>query len=177
VVAAAVQVPRRQGRQGQGPAGVHGRPRAAHRRGLVAGQAGAVHRGAAALRRPRGAAHAPGPGRAAGLVARRPPPPRHGAGSAGEGEGEVRGRRARANKDFNEKGPGRGVGLYNTAAALDQSWELLNPEAAVKRGCSLAVREGPSVAYHLNTRLSVPSRHDEQVLEVTRIDLPPDYSY
>src|SRR5262249_55116667 len=66
---------------------------------------------------------------------------------------------------------------YNTAAALDQSWELLNPEAAVKRGCSLAFREGPSVVYHLNTRLSVPSRNDEQILEVTRLEMPPEYYY
>src|SRR5207253_1044680 len=68
-----------------------------------------------------------------------------------------------------------GAGLYNTAAALDQSWELFNPEAAIKRGCALAVREGPTVAYHLTTRLTVPSRSDEQVLEVTRFDLQPDY--
>ncbi|NBR06921.1 MAG: mucoidy inhibitor MuiA family protein [Planctomycetes bacterium] len=38
-------------------------------------------------------------------------------------------------------------------------------------------REGPSVAYKLETRISIPSRNDEQVLEVARIDLPPDYFY
>src|SRR5207245_1275718 len=31
--------------------------------------------------------------------------------------------------------------------------------------------------YHLNTRLSVPSRNDEQVLEVARLELAPDYYY
>jgi uncharacterized protein (TIGR02231 family) len=85
--------------------------------------------------------------------------------------------RARAQKDFNEKQMGRGISLYNSAAALDQSWELLNPEAAVKRGCALAVREGPSVTYHLATQLTVPSRGDEQVLEMARLEMPPEYYY
>src|SRR5262249_33677851 len=70
-----------------------------------------------------------------------------------------------------------GAGLVNTAAALDQSFELLNPDAAIKRGCALAVREGPTVTYHLNSKLSVPSRNDEQVLEVARLDMQPDYYY
>jgi hypothetical protein len=41
----------------------------------------------------------------------------------------------------------------------------------------LAAREGPTVTYHLATKLTVPSRNDEQVLEVTRIDMKPDYYY
>jgi hypothetical protein len=69
------------------------------------------------------------------------------------------------------------VSLFNTAAALDQSWELLHPEAAVRRGCALTAREGPSVTYHLPSRLTLPSRTEEQTLEVTRMDLAPDYYY
>jgi uncharacterized protein (TIGR02231 family) len=92
-------------------------------------------------------------------------------------EEQVRSLRAKAQKDFNQKKQTTGVGLYNTAAALDQSWELLNPEAAIRRGCSLSVREGPNVTYHLATRLTVPSRPDEQTIEVARLDLPPDYYY
>jgi uncharacterized protein (TIGR02231 family) len=90
---------------------------------------------------------------------------------------QVKSLRSKAAKDFNQKKAASGAGLVNTAAALDQSWELLNPEAAVSRGCSLAVREGPSVTYHLGSKLSVPSRNDEQVLEVARLDLAPDYFY
>lgn len=97
--------------------------------------------------------------------------------NAMELEEQVKSLRTKAQKDFNERKQLSGIGLFNTAAAIDQSWELLNPEAAVKRGCMLAVREGPSVTYHLNTRLSVPARLDEQVLEVTRIDLAPEYYY
>jgi uncharacterized protein (TIGR02231 family) len=92
-------------------------------------------------------------------------------------EEQVRSLRSKAQMDLNMRKQTSGAGLVNTAAALDQSWELFNPEAAVKRGCSLAVREGPTVTYHLTTRMSVPSRNDEQVLEVTRIDLAPEYYY
>jgi uncharacterized protein (TIGR02231 family) len=95
--------------------------------------------------------------------------------STSELEMQVKSLRDKAQRDFNEKKGSTGVGLYNTAAALDQSWELFNPEAAVKRGCALAVREGPTVTYHLSTRLTVPSRNDEQVLEVARLDLAPEY--
>jgi uncharacterized protein (TIGR02231 family) len=92
-------------------------------------------------------------------------------------EDQVRSLRAKAQKNFNEKKQSSGVGLVNTAAALDQSWELFNPEAAIKRGCALAVREGPTVTYHLTSQLTVPSRNDEQVLEVARIDFQPEYYY
>ena len=37
-----------------------------------------------------------------------------------------------AQQDFNAKKESSGIGLYNTAAALDQSLELFNPEAALK---------------------------------------------
>jgi uncharacterized protein (TIGR02231 family) len=90
---------------------------------------------------------------------------------------QVRNLRTKAQKDINQRKQATGVGLINTAAALDQSWELLNPEAAVRRGCALTVREGPSVTYHLDSRLTVPSRTDEQTLEVARLDLPPEYYY
>src|SRR5262249_4798320 len=97
--------------------------------------------------------------------------------SAMDVEEQIKGLRSKAQKDFNEKKPSSGVGLFNTAAALDQSWELLNPEAAVKRGCALSVREGPSVTYHLNASLTVPSRNDEQIIEVTRFEVTPEYYY
>jgi uncharacterized protein (TIGR02231 family) len=92
-------------------------------------------------------------------------------------EEQVKSLRAKAQKNFNEKKQSSGIGLVNTAAALDQSWELFNPDAAIKRGCSLAAQEGPTVTYHLAARMTVSSRHDEQVLEVARIDMQPDYYY
>jgi uncharacterized protein (TIGR02231 family) len=97
--------------------------------------------------------------------------------NAMEIEDQVKSLRGKAQKDLNERKQSSGQGLVNTAAALDQSFELLNPDAAVKRGCLLAVREGPSVVYHLNTKLTVPSRNDEQMLEVARLDMQPEYYY
>ncbi len=95
----------------------------------------------------------------------------------GELEEQVKNLRMKAQKDFNERKATTGIGLFNTAAALDQSWELLNPEEAVKRGCSPSLREGPSVTYHLATKMTVPSRTDEQVLEIARLELMPEYYY
>src|SRR6185437_7507352 len=37
--------------------------------------------------------------------------------------------------------------------------------------------EGPSVTYHLSARLTVPSRNDEQVLEVAKLDMAPEYFF
>jgi uncharacterized protein (TIGR02231 family) len=90
---------------------------------------------------------------------------------------QVKSLRTKAQRDFNDRKDPNGVGLVNTASALDQSWELLNPEEAVRRGCSLASVEGPSVTYHLKTPLTVPSRTDEQVIEVARLDMAPEYYY
>src|SRR5207344_1869618 len=53
----------------------------------------------------------------------------------------------------------------------------LNPGLAVERGCALATREGPTVTYHIATPLAVPSRTEEQVLEVARIELAPEFYY
>ncbi len=92
-------------------------------------------------------------------------------------EQQVRDLRSKAQKDFNEKKASSGAGLFNRAAAIDQSFELLNPEAAAKRACALSLKEGPSVTYHLNTPLTVPSRNDEQVIEVARLDMNPEYYY
>jgi uncharacterized protein (TIGR02231 family) len=37
--------------------------------------------------------------------------------------------------------------------------------------------DGPSVTYHLPNRLTVPSRNDEQVIEVVKLNLAPKYYY
>jgi uncharacterized protein (TIGR02231 family) len=96
---------------------------------------------------------------------------------AAEIEEQIRNLREKAQKDFNAKKQTSGVGLVNTAAALDQTFELFNPDAAIKRGCALGVREGPTVTYHLTGKSSVGSRNDEQVLEVARVELKPDFYY
>jgi Domain of unknown function (DUF4139)/N-terminal domain of unknown function (DUF4140) len=89
---------------------------------------------------------------------------------------ELIGNRAEAGKAF-----------INEAAAIEQAQELLarKDEKEADDGANkpdvappaTAVHEGPSVTYHLRSRLTVPSRNDQQLIEVARIDTKPDYYY
>jgi uncharacterized protein (TIGR02231 family) len=92
-------------------------------------------------------------------------------------EEQIKHLRSQAQRSFNDKKASSGVIQVNTAAAQEQSLELFNPDAAVKRGCMLGAREGPTVTYHLATQLSLPSRADDQMLEVARIEFKPEYYY
>lgn len=92
-------------------------------------------------------------------------------------EDQIRSLRNKAQKDINEMKPNTGIGLFNTAATLDQSFELHNPDTAIQRGCALAQREGPTITYRVGTPLNVPSRVDEQVVEVARAELSPEFYY
>lgn len=73
----------------------------------------------------------------------------------------------------------------NTAGALQQTEELFSlgdvaqPAPAVRGGFVSAPqqREGPSVTYHLKPKFSVPSRNDEQLLEVARLNFSPSFFY
>ena len=68
--------------------------------------------------------------------------------------------------------------LFNEAAAFDQTRELLRPrDGATKHDLTGLSVEGPSVTYHLATKITVPSRHDEQVVEVAKIDFQPKFYY
>lgn len=90
--------------------------------------------------------------------------------------------RRQAQVDANRKDEKASNEIFNYVGNLEQAKDLvfvgddrqtlndLNKPAGSER-------EGPSVAYKLETRISIPSRNDEQVLEVARIDLPPDYFY
>lgn len=75
----------------------------------------------------------------------------------------------RREKDANE--------LTNYAAVLDQVCELVVMTDGRRDARPAAKNEGPSVTYHLANKLSVPSRTEEQVIEVTRLEMTPDYYY
>jgi len=111
------------------------------------------------------------------------------AGKASQGqsmqlEQQARSQRGMVAENYQKKDVGNAVKLLNEAAALDATRELLwtsrdelvlnNFKNPNKRSGS---DEGPSVTCHLPTRLSVPSRHDEQIIEVAKIDLAPEYFY
>jgi hypothetical protein len=93
----------------------------------------------------------------------------------------ARGLRSEAQKDVNVKNSQRGNEIYNYAAALEQARDLVLVADEKKTGAghlaSSNKNEGPSVTYALPHRISVPSRNDEQVLEVARIDMMPDFFY
>jgi uncharacterized protein (TIGR02231 family) len=95
---------------------------------------------------------------------------------------QARSLRGQAQQEFNAKKEDSGNTLYNEAAALEQQRDLLHSKEelvaqhkANKQESS--ADEGPSVTYHLRSKLSVPSRNDEQVIEVARIEMTPDYYY
>jgi hypothetical protein len=83
-----------------------------------------------------------------------------------------------AQKDVNK--------FLNDAASLEQNLDLMRSrdevlaEAKRKKGPAIAGpsgTDGPSVTYHLPNKLTVPSRNDEQVIEVVKLNLTPKYYY
>ena len=80
-----------------------------------------------------------------------------------------------------------GKAFINEAAALEQTDELLarKDDNADKEEAQMpdapaaatAAHEGPSVTYHLRSRLTIPSRNDQQLIEVARIETKPSYYY
>jgi Domain of unknown function (DUF4139)/N-terminal domain of unknown function (DUF4140) len=92
--------------------------------------------------------------------------------------------RSQSTQNYNEKKSAEGGRLINDAAALDQAKEILltdREELLARRGgkgmSRTVVQEGQSVTYHLSAKLNVPSRNEEQVIEVVRIDLKPEFCY
>ena len=71
----------------------------------------------------------------------------------------------------------------NDAAAWAQNFELMQSrdeihEALKKKGIAgPSGTDCPSVTYHLPNQLTVPSRGDEQVIEVVKLNLAPKYYY
>jgi uncharacterized protein (TIGR02231 family) len=91
-----------------------------------------------------------------------------------DAESQSRALRGQAQQEYVGNRFGAGGKFINDAAALEQCADLL---AAGKddSGIRRPVDEGPSVTYHLAARQSVPSRNDEQVIEIARIELKADF--
>jgi hypothetical protein len=104
-------------------------------------------------------------------------------GPAGQAPGDfqkqARDLRSKGAQEYNAKKDATGGKLINDAAALEQCLDLFNPrdDRQAKTRPDDAPREGQSVTYHLNTRLSVPSRTEDQVIEVARLEMAPEYFY
>jgi hypothetical protein len=74
--------------------------------------------------------------------------------------------------------------LLNEAGALEQNLDLMKSRNEVlkenkkgKGAAGPAGTDGPSVTFHLTSKLTVPSRNDEQVIEVVKLALAPKYYY
>jgi len=72
--------------------------------------------------------------------------------------------------------------IFNYVGNLEQATELVFQGDERHKLNDVAQKsdpekEGPSVAYKLDTKISIPSRNDEQILEVVRFDLAPEYFY
>jgi hypothetical protein len=87
--------------------------------------------------------------------------------------------RGQARQEYAGNRTKTGAESLNTAAALEQAGELLVVKESDRKGYvkETTVGEGPSVTYHLTSRLTIPSRTDEQVIEVAKIDMAPEYFY
>ena len=87
--------------------------------------------------------------------------------------------RRQAQNSFNLRKEKDALELDNYAAVLDQVRDLV-VMADDQKGRFTATsgkNEGPSVTYHLAHKLSVPSRTDDQIIEVTKLQMKPDYFY
>lgn len=87
--------------------------------------------------------------------------------------------RAQAQEQLNNKDLAEGGKNVNDAAALEQYRDLLITKETVLQGDAMAdsIGGGPSVTFHLKTKLSLPSRSDEQVLEIAKLDLTAKFYY
>jgi hypothetical protein len=73
--------------------------------------------------------------------------------------------------------------FLNDAAAYEQNLDLMRSRDEVldglkkKNPTAPVGADGPSVTYHLPNKLTIPSRGDEQVIEVVKLNLAPKFYY
>jgi hypothetical protein len=97
---------------------------------------------------------------------------------------QAKGLRGQAAQNYTQKNADDAGKQQNDAAALEQFRDLLvdkeeiaqRAEGGGKLGAGV-LGDGPTVTYRMKGAISVPSRNDEQVLEITRFDLTPRFYY
>jgi hypothetical protein len=98
---------------------------------------------------------------------------------------ELRGKAGVNYRSGNGKDQREAGKFLNDAAAYEQNLDLMRSRTEVlaqlkgggKAAAGLSTTDGPSVTYHLASKLTVPSRNDEQVLEVVKLKLAPKFYY
>lgn len=94
-------------------------------------------------------------------------------------DAQARGQRAIARENLNKKNAEEAFKQQNEAAAAEQFRDLLVACEEVNKGGFVAgdSGDGPSVTYKLKTKLTLPSRNDEQTLEIAKLELAPKFYY
>ena len=92
-------------------------------------------------------------------------------------EDQSRANRSQALNSFNNKDASNGTNFANSAAAIDQYRDLLATKEEVGKLAVTTDIDGPSVNYHLKTKLSLPSRSDDQIIEIAKLDLVSRFYY
>ena len=85
--------------------------------------------------------------------------------------------RSQSQQFYNSLRPDAGGKAVNDAAAIEQWRDLTNAREDINKEIAAMNDEGPSVTYHLKGQFSLPSRTDEQVIEIARMDLEPQFFY
>ena len=95
-------------------------------------------------------------------------------------ENESKAQRGKSLQNYNDKKEGEGAKQLNDAAALEQFRDLLVSKEEIARTGGLnenLLGDGPSVTYRLKNKLTLPSRSDDQTLEIAKLDLAPKFYY
>ena len=82
--------------------------------------------------------------------------------------------------NYDTKNPQFAAQQQNDAAALEQFRDLLVTKDDMAKSGGLndnLLGDGPSVTYRLKTKLTLPSRSDDQTLEIAKLDLAPKFYY
>ncbi len=95
-------------------------------------------------------------------------------------EKQSRSLRGQATYNFNQNAVEEGKKLQNEAAAIDQFRDLLLTKEQLTNAEPLSAgmtSDGPSVTYRLKNKLTVPSRSDDQTLQIAKFDIKSKFYY
>ena len=82
-----------------------------------------------------------------------------------------------ATYNYNARNEDVANSLQNNSAAVESYRDLVADREELRRPADTGLVNGPSVTYRLKTKLSVPSRSDDQILEIARLELAPKFYY
>jgi hypothetical protein len=88
--------------------------------------------------------------------------------------------RSQSAMNYTAKNPQAGSQLANEAAALEQFRDLLTAREEIGKAEGIGLDtlgNGPSVTFRLKGKLTLPSRNDEQTLEITKLELAPKFYF